>query len=285
MSDTTAVFGAPGSATAATELMRIRLGQPSDFIHSRRMRVLSIIASSVMIASCGSQPIEGKDAAYFGWDERRVLCAVSLEDQFNDVDSITSGLVRARDQQEVLLLYGHKPGRDFSVDKVVEIASIAQDMGVPTLTFQQLAAGGSGAGVAMSFDDRFIDEWYEMSLQLDAASAKATFFVTRFHTLSDARIEMLRAMESAGHGIEYHSTDHLNAVDYVEEHGVAAYIEEEFLPDWQKMRDEGFAPTSFAYPYGHRTDEIDAALLEHVELLRSLSFTHAQAITTDPCPR
>ncbi|MEJ7599620.1 MAG: hypothetical protein WKG01_17060 [Kofleriaceae bacterium] len=57
---------------------------------------------------------------------------------------------------------------------------------------------------------------------------------------------------------------------------------DEALPSIQVLRDDGYTVTSFAYPYGARTSELDDALLKHVPLLRSVSFSLEGAI--DPCP-
>ena len=50
------------------------------------------------------------------------------------------------------------------------------------------------------------------------------------------------------------------------------------------MRSDGFPVTSFAYPFGARTHEIDRAILEHVAILRSISFTYTGPVV-DACPQ
>ncbi len=69
----------------------------------------------------------------------------------------------------------------------------------------------------------------------------------------------------------------------VEENGLGAYMKEEALPSIDALRADGYDVTSYAYPYGARTSELDDALLKHVAVLRSVSFSIEGAI--DPCPR
>jgi hypothetical protein len=39
------------------------------------------------------------------------------------------------------------------------------------------------------------------------------------------------------------------------------------------MREAGFDPITFAYPFGARTAELDEALLQHFRLLRAIRYT------------
>ena len=70
--------------------------------------------------------------------------------------------------------------------------------------------------------------------------------------------------------------------EYVEEHGLNAYVREEVDPSIQVLRDEGFAVEAFAYPFGAGTDELDRAIAKRVPVLRSIAFTYA--IVGDRCP-
>jgi peptidoglycan/xylan/chitin deacetylase (PgdA/CDA1 family) len=108
--------------------------------------------------------------------------------------------------------------------------------------------------------------------------------VTRFDYLSDAEIAMLQELRDDGHAIEAHGLRHLDAPDYRERHGLRAYLDDELLPSLELMRDAGFEPRSFAYPFGARTSELDRAVLDHFELLRSVTFTESYPGVFDPCP-
>lgn len=258
-----------------------------------RLAVALVALAAPSVAGCAQERIADTDEVYFAWDDRRLLCGAGLDEHNgNDLDNLAEGMARARDRGEVLVLFAHEPGDgegdDLSLDKLDAVLDLAVASDLAFFSFAELADPDPGAigrgGVAITFDDSTIDAWYDVRDRFAARDARATFFVTRIDQLSDARLEMLRELAAAGHGIESHGLNHLNAPDYVEEHGLQAYLDDEVLPSLAAMRERGFEPTSFAYPYGHRTDELDRALLEHVQLLRSISWTFGYPLVIDPCP-
>ena len=241
------------------------------------------------LASCRTS-LADIDELYFAWDDRHVLCAAGIDDSAgNDIDSIRGGLERAADRGEVLSLYGHKPGQNpgdtVSLDRIEAVLAAAADLGMDFVTYDDLAAGGPPrAALSLSFDDAHVDEWFAMRGLLDRYGARVTFFVTRYDRLSGARRDELRALAGDGHAIEAHSLRHLVAPEYVEENGLDAYMNDEALPSIDLLRADGFDPVAYAYPFGSRTGEIDGALLEHVQLLRSVTFTVEGPLISDPCP-
>ena len=126
--------------------------------------------------------------------------------------------------------------------------------------------------VALSFDDEFVDRWYEAHNMLKKYNWRATFFVSKFRILSGEEIEMLKELEAYGHEIAAHTVRHLDANAFANEHGIDAYMEAEIDPMLSLMEKEGFFPTSFAYPYGRGNDnpELTNALLKRFKVVRSL---------------
>jgi hypothetical protein len=61
-----------------------------------------------------------------------------------------------------------------------------------------------------------------------------------------------------------------------------AYLSDEIDPSIDALVAEGFNVTTFAYPFGVRTDETDQALLTRVKLLRSIAVTYTGI--ENPCP-
>ena len=251
------------------------------------MHGLTLVVLGAIACGCAPDSIADTDGAFYQWDDRRVLCGVGIDDRpGNDVQSFIGGMARALERDEVLVVFGHKPGVDHSIEKLDAVLSAANDMGLPFLTFEDLADPDTppGPGLALTFDDAGVDEWYDTRELLADHGARVTYFVTRFHRLSDERIDKLRDLRSDGHAIEAHGRSHLDAPEYVEEHGLTAYLDNEFLPSLEVMREAGFDPTSFAYPFGARSGALDRALLDHVRLIRSVSWTISVPLVTDPCP-
>lgn len=224
------------------------------------------------------------DSVFYDGDGRKVHCAVNLDGKAGNLDSIDAALDRARDRAEVLELYAHKPGETVAVADLEHVIAGAAARGLAFVTYADLAARTEvRPGLALSFDDSSIGPWYELRPLFQQYGARVTFFLTRYATQPPDLKAMVRTLAADGHDIAAHSVAHRRAPTYVEEHGLRAYLEEEALPSIQVLRDDGYDVTSFAYPYGARTGELDDALLAHVAILRSVAFSLEGAI--DPCPR
>jgi hypothetical protein len=75
---------------------------------------------------------------------------------------------------------------------------------------------------------------------------------------------------------------HLRGPDYVEARGMSAYLSDEVDPSIDDLRAQGFDVAVYAYPFGARTSQTDRAILERVQVLRSVVFTWSEA--SSPCP-
>jgi len=247
-------------------------------------RVLVALALVAALAACQHDTAD-KPSAFYNWDDRQVHCAINLDTYArNDIDSIKAGLDRALDRGEVIELYAHDPGRTVEWEKIEAVLAAITSRGLPYYTYADFVGGAEpGPGVALSFDDAYIDHWLTGSELYAQYGARLTFFIAYVDNLSPGQRAALHELAARGHAIEAHGIDHLRAPRYVEEHGLAAYIADEVAPSIELLRADGFDVTSFAYPYGARTAEIDRAVLEHVPLVRSVSFTWTSP-ATDPCP-
>jgi hypothetical protein len=236
------------------------------------------------LAGCEAHGIDTLDEVYYRWDDHRVLCAVGLDDASgNDLPSIERGLDRAAADGTVLMLFTHRPGNTVPLDKLEGVLAHAQEIGLPALTFHDLAAGPPRAGYSLSYDDSDVEAWYGSRDLLAEYDARVSLFVTRYDQLGDARLAQLRELSELGHDVEAHSVIHARAPAYVEEHGLRAYLDDEALPSIDRLRADGYDPIAYAYPFGARTSELDAALLEHVQLLRSVTFSTGVPLVSDPC--
>jgi peptidoglycan/xylan/chitin deacetylase (PgdA/CDA1 family) len=136
----------------------------------------------------------------------------------------------------------------------------------------------------LSFDDQAVDTWYAARPMFAAHGARVTFFITRYWIFSAQGRDELHQLAADGHDIEAHTIDHLRAPDYVADHGLRAWLDDEALPSIDVLTADGFdPPVAFAYPFGVRTGETDRAMLDHVSVLRSVSFSFSAPVA-DPCP-
>jgi peptidoglycan-N-acetylglucosamine deacetylase len=119
-------------------------------------------------------------------------------------------------------------------------------------------------GIALTFDDDRIDNWFSFLPFFDSTGIKATFYICKYHSLTPDQKNKLWILQNHGHEIAYHTTNHINMVEYVVKyhHTLDELISIEIEHDLKKMQRDGYYPTSFAYPYGAHTGEIDHLLLK-----------------------
>jgi peptidoglycan/xylan/chitin deacetylase (PgdA/CDA1 family) len=215
----------------------------------------------------------------------RVHCAVNLDaEAMNSWSSIDAGLDRAARRGEIVELYAHHPGVTVRVETIEHVLVGATSRGLGFVTYADLARGtATFPGLALSFDDTSVDAWLQTEPLLAEYGARVTFFVSRYFALTDGQRAELHQLAAAGHAIEPHSVLHLRAPQYVEDHGLAAYLADEAQPSIDALVADGYPITTYAYPFGARTDETDGALLERVQLVRSVAFTFEGE--GGPCPR
>jgi peptidoglycan/xylan/chitin deacetylase (PgdA/CDA1 family) len=133
-------------------------------------------------------------------------------------------------------------------------------------------------GIALTFDDAFVDEWLAARPIFDKYSVRATFFVSYITRLNMHVVAKLHQLMSAGHEIGYHSVSHANAVKASAEKGIAQYIADEITPGLDVMNLYGLTPTSFAYPFNARSEELDRALHPHFKILRARTLVAKEAL-------
>jgi hypothetical protein len=240
-----------------------------------------MILAVCMLAQGCTTDLDASDAVYARHDGKRVLCGLGIDSATIGMDQLEAGMARARDRDEVLILFAHHPGVTIDRERVVDVLARADALGLQFVTFPQLT-DQRGAGLELGFDDFSVDAWYGLRDVL--RGHPATFFVSNFGELTPDQITELHELAADGHAIEAHGMGHRDAAIYVDEHGLARYLADEIDPDLAAMTAAGFAPSTFAYPYGSRTSEIDAALLKRFTLLRSLSYLDRSVINAAPCP-
>jgi peptidoglycan/xylan/chitin deacetylase (PgdA/CDA1 family) len=239
----------------------------------------------VVLAGCQDN-LAAVDGAFVGpSDHVRVHCAVNLDAEAqNSWASIDSGLDRAAKRGEIVELYAHHPGVTVGLDTIEHVLAGAVQRGLAFDTYADLAAGTARfPGLALSFDDTSVAAWTQTEPMFAQYGARITFFVSRYQEWTADERAQLRGLAAAGHAIEPHSVLHLRAPYYVEQHGLSAYVADEFQPSVDRLVADGYPATTFAYPFGARTDELDRALLERVTILRSVAFTFEGE--GGPCPR
>ncbi|MCY7420525.1 MAG: polysaccharide deacetylase family protein [Chitinophagaceae bacterium] len=130
------------------------------------------------------------------------------------------------------------------------------------------------SGIAFTFDDFNINEWFRCLPLLDSFGVKGTFYISNYNKLNREEIDKLKFIKKCGHEIAFHTTNHFNMVKYVNNKGMDALIQNEILAGLSKMNADGFYPTTFAYPFGQHTQELDNTMLKYFRSVRALNGTN-----------
>lgn len=128
------------------------------------------------------------------------------------------------------------------------------------------------AGVAISFDDRFVKEWYQIRPLLKKYNAKCTFYITQPDSLSHEEVIILHKLENEGNEIGCHGAMHVRSMYYIWDFSLEEYMNNEIFPALRTMKKYGFSPKTFAHPGGSQMWYSDRELLKHFALLRDVSM-------------
>lgn len=239
-------------------------------------RVVPLLCCLAWCAGCDTA-LSQIDAIYSRPADGPVVCGLSVDNKnIVSPDSIAIGLDKAQAEEWVIHLYSHQPEGTVDESTIEEVVAGAADRDMPFVTYRELLAGEASYGLAFSFDDHDIRGWHALLPLFARYGAKVTFFISAYQTLDAEERSLLHELEAAGHAVEYHSTNHLDAAAYVSEHGAESYLADEILPGLTAMRADGFAPQVFAYPFGARSAASDEALRATFPLVRGSYFN---------CPR
>ena len=130
------------------------------------------------------------------------------------------------------------------------------------------------SGIAISFDDHFINEWYALRPLLQKYNAKVTFFITCGDSLTQDEIIKLKQLQKDGHEIGFHGSIHGKSTGMVAAFGPEKYAETELFPGLKYMSDAGFHPVSYAHPGGNHNDQVDSVLLANgFKILRDVAIS------------
>ena len=208
----------------------------------------------------------------YPWDDRQVLCS----EPFDDLkESVPWGLIDdqmnvAEATNSVLLLHAHIPGRSVSLDAIKRVLEMARTHQLEFLTIRDLDANAPPRrGLALGFDDDSVELWYGLRGLFDEYGAKITFNVSRWYMKTDEQRAELRQMFEEGHDVEPHSVNHLHAPEYVQKHGLAAYMANEMRPSIEGLLEAGYPPPMiYPYPFGLDSVELNDAILKFVPRVR-----------------
>jgi Polysaccharide deacetylase len=233
---------------------------------------------TVILAACGTDAVDETQApappadVYYRGDGRRVLCSVPIDDLTGVARNWTAEESRVRaasDHGWVTFAHAHIPGETVSRDALEQMFTLADTYQLDYVTFSDMDSAHPHGALAFAFDDWSVAQWLSVRDILQAHHARVTFFVGKWQDLTADELRGVAQLAGDGHDIEPHSVNHVHALDYVSEHGVADYVAQEVVPSIEAVKHAGYTPTSYAYPFGEHDDAIDAAVLQVIPRVRT----------------
>ena len=223
---------------------------------------LWIAGAACLLGACGDNIGE----LAYTWNDDAILCSTPVDDYQEEPNwgRIDKEMREAEHYKWAALYHAHIPGETVKRETLEKLFDMADSHGLEYDTFRELSPDATPhAAIAFAFDDSAVDNWAMVRDVLLEHDAKITLFVTRWFELSDEQKQQIAEFAAEGDDVEPHTVHHLNAGDYVNEHGMNAYIHDEVLPSFTALTDAGYpTPVSFAYPFGVHSPEIDKAVLE-----------------------
>ena len=139
-------------------------------------------------------------------------------------------------------------------------------------------------GIVLTFDDDRVDNWYANLAMLDSVGARATFYICKYQRFTPEQKRKLAVIQSHGHEIAFHSTNHYNMMDYVykQKHTIEELMHNEVEAGLKAMNADGFYPTTFAYPYGAHNGLYDKLLMRYFKSVRALNGTEDYSLSLAP---
>lgn len=128
------------------------------------------------------------------------------------------------------------------------------------------------AGIAISFDDRYVAQWDSLLPILKKYDAKVTFYVTQFDSLTDSEKQILVKLQNEGHEIGAHGSTHSPAVSYAMAHSTDAYIKNEVESEVNAMKKWGLKISTYAHPGGQQAWFINQRLSKYFTLWRDVAL-------------
>jgi hypothetical protein len=235
-----------------------------------RLSCLGLVAAVLAIAGCGDNAY--RTFPYFDWDDAADIGAFHIDKLSPPDAGLSVAVQRAVDENMVVLFYGHDPPVKTSYETIEALLTLADERGIPMLTFADLARGGDPRpGICLSFDDDDVDAWFALRDRLAAHHAHVSFMVTGYAAMTQDQRDKLHVLYEDGHSMEAHGVHHLGALAYLATHSMQEYLDQEIQPSIDVLRADGFAPVAYAHPGGARTAELDEEVAKRIRFVRSTS--------------
>ncbi len=153
----------------------------------------------------------------------------------------------------------------------VKLSNPSSNLKLGTYTNLTVSLGNKG-GIALTFDDGLIDNWYPYNSLFQTYHARATLNMLRIDDFSSVQLSEMDTMHNEGNEIASHSMNHYDAVDYTSDHTVQQWLDTDIIPSINELSARYDNVYTFAYPYSSSNSVTDAALKPYFRTIRSATW-------------
>ena len=123
--------------------------------------------------------------------------------------------------------------------------------------------------IFLSFDDKYITEWYKWRQWFLDHGWRVTFYITDLEKFTKEEWGKLKQLHDDGHTIGCHGHKHERVFPFIKKYGWCHYVECELEPFFFALKVRGFRkPQHFSYPNGNGNRNTDFYLLKFFKTLR-----------------
>jgi peptidoglycan-N-acetylglucosamine deacetylase len=141
---------------------------------------------------------------------------------------------------------------------------------LPGCNKDELPMGEMEPGIALTFDDNYFSEWADILPVFNKYDAHGTFFICPYNGLFGTDLEKLHQLSESGNEIGLHTVNHPDLKEYLSNHSLIEYLDNEIIPGIAYLDSIGVPVTSFAYPYGTHTKAANNALAGYFSKIRCI---------------
>ena len=128
-------------------------------------------------------------------------------------------------------------------------------------------------GIALSWDDTHnIGPCIENLGMFQNYSANCTMNINSLSTWGQGTTDNLSTLHNAGWEIAGHGYNHLDSLEFLNNHTSQEWLNQEILPNIAEINSYGYPAYSLAYPYTTRNETTDALLAPYFKTLRAMSY-------------
>ena len=153
------------------------------------------------------------------------------------------------------------------------VLTVTNGLSINSMTKTIIVTTGHTGGIALSWDDvQNIGPCYENLAKFQTYNANCTVNLNKLSDWGQGTTDNLSALHNAGWEIAGHGYNHVDSLEFLNNHTSQEWLNQEILPNIAEINSYGYPAYSLAYPYTTRNETTDALLAPYFKTLRAMSY-------------